>query len=130
MLVASAQATTSRLQGKARYRKSSQMLLMMPAGSGELGAIKDRTAFGAGDEGDEEWYAHVSESTEQFAEGHRATSTAREHEQYMANISDWVVSVGFAPLVERAYEYDGNRFGGLKAIVVDGRPRVMRPENS
>ena len=36
MLVASAQATTSRLQGKARYRKSSQMLLMMPAGRGEL----------------------------------------------------------------------------------------------
>ena len=46
----------------------------------------------------------------------------------MKNISEWVHSMGFPPLVERAEMEDQNRFGGIKPVMVDGSPRRIRPE--
>ena len=46
----------------------------------------------------------------------------------MKNISEWVRSMGFPPLVERAEMEDQNRFGGIKPVMVDGSPRRIRPE--
>ena len=62
MLVSGAQSAARRLQGKARYRKTSEILGMMPAGSGELSKIKPRSdaCFTAGEAGDEEWFSQNS----------------------------------------------------------------------
>ena len=121
----------SRLQEKGKYRKkggASGILGMYPAGTGELGVIKSRDEFLEGREGDELWYKHVEENTSGFSEAHRATSTAFEHDMYMRSISEWVVLMGFAPLVERALAPGPNVFEGLQIVQVDGRPNVMKAE--
>jgi len=121
----------SRLQEKGRYRKkggANGILGMYPAGTGELGVIKSRDAFSDGREGDEHWYKHVEENTSGFSEAHRATSTAFEHAMYMRSISEWVVLMGFSPLVERALAPGPNVFEGLQIVQLDGQPNVMKAE--
>ena len=73
---------------------------------------------------------HVDEGTSGFSEAHRAKTTAYmyEHAMYMRNISDWAVSMGFAPLVEAAEVPGPTVFEGLKLVEVDGRPNVIRPQ--
>ena len=113
------QAGLTRLQSKAKYRKkggSGGMLSLYPAGTSKQGTITDRTTFEIGAEGDEQWYEEVVEKTSEFSEAHRATSTAREHEMYMKNISDWVVSIGFPPLVRKAEPGEKRAFGGIALI--------------
>ena len=121
----------SRLQEKGKYRKkggASGILGMYPAGTGELGVVKSRDEFLEGREGDELWYKHVEENTSGFSEAHRATSTAFEHAMYMRSISEWVVLMGFAPLVERALAPGPNVFEGLQIVQLDGQPNVMKAE--
>ena len=131
MLVASVQqAQVARLQDK-QYRATSDVLGMMPDGTGSLGQIQDRAAFADGsddEEGDEAWYRHVASATAPFTKGTRSKTTAKEHELYMKNISEWVRSMGFPPLVERAEMEDQNRFGGIKPVMMDGCLRRIRPE--
>ena len=62
-------------------------------------------------------------ATAPFTKGTRSKSTAKEHELYMImkNISEWVRSMGFPPLVERAEIEDQDRFGGIKPVIDGGR---------
>ena len=131
MLVDTSKRGVNRLQEKGTYRKkggASGILGMYPAGTGEVGKIKERPDFPDGSTGDEQWYKHVEEGTSGFSEAHRAKTTAYEHAMYMRNISDWAVTMGFAPLVEPAEAPGSTVFEGLKLVEVDGRPNVIRPE--
>ena len=101
MLVDTSKRGVKRLQEKGAYRKkggASVILDMYPAGTGEVGKIKERPEFPDGSTGDEQWYKHVEEGTSGFSEAHRAKTTAYEHAMYMRNISDWAVTMGGFPL--------------------------------
>ena len=131
MIVAGVQAGAARLQGKAQYRKTGGvggMLGLYPAGAASLAVINDRDKFAPGEQGDEQWYEHAVQTTSTFTESNRAGSTAREHEMYMKNISDWVESMGFKKLVEKAEADDANKFGCIKLVYDGDQPRVIRPE--
>ena len=81
MLASPAKKAHTQLQERGIYRKKGGkdgIFGMMPAGTGELKQIKEREEFSVGNDGDELWYSHVQEGSADFAEAHRAKTTAAE----------------------------------------------------
>ena len=119
LVTTSKQRGVNRLQEKGTYRMkggAGGILGMYPAGTGEIGKIQDLSEFAAGSEGVEQWCQSqsIDQRTSDFSEAHRAKTTAYEHAMYMRNISEWAVSMGFAPLVEAAVSGPTVSYGVLE----------------
>ena len=104
-LVAPLARRRTQLKEKGKTRPHKQIVKRLPAGSGVLGAVpkgKDFTSGGTKQAVDINAYCEaVRGATETFKEGHRATSTALEHDMYMRLINCWAERSGFGTYVVR-----------------------------
>ena len=55
MLATPLQAQSRKLQSKAKFRPTKEMMLLNPAGAGTLGEVPDRADFAKGDLGENAW---------------------------------------------------------------------------
>ena len=99
-LVAPLARRRTQLKEKAKHRPHKQIARRLPAGSGVLGAVPKGKDYALTEGGkkktDVDAYCQaVRGATETFKEGHRATSTAMEHDMYMRLINCWAERSGF-----------------------------------
>jgi hypothetical protein len=106
----------------------------LPAGSGALGSVpkgKDFARAGAKKQKtDVDAYCKAMRgATETFKEGHRATSTAIEHDMYMPLINCWAERSGFGTHVVGREDSDGQA-PTVRAPLDDktGLPMMLKPE--
>ena len=104
-LVAPLARRRTQLKEKGKVRAHKQIAKRLPAGSGALGSVpkgKDfaRAQGGTKQKTDVDAYCKAMRgATETFMEGHRATSTAVEHDMYMRLINCWAERSGFGTFV-------------------------------
>ena len=134
-LVAPLARRRTQLKEKSKVRAHKKIKPRLPAGSGVLGAVpkgKDfaRTQGGKKQKTDVHAYCKaVRGATETFKDGHRATSTADEHDMYMRLINCWTERSGFGTYVVAREDANGQAPTVRAALdEVTGLPKVLKPE--
>ena len=134
-LVAPLARRRTQLREKGKTRPHKQIARREPAGSGALGAVPKGKDFTSAtgrkkQKTDVDAYCKaVRGATETFKEGHRATSTALEHDMYMRLINCWAERSGFGTYVV-GREDAGGEPPTVRAAVDErtGEPRVLKAE--
>ena len=101
MLSLEGQAKGQRVQAKAQFRPAKVMMMLMPAGSGKQDRVPDRSDFEGDTAGFEKYCVTVVEGAEGMLDASRSETTAKEHEDYMVQISQWSVRSGLGALVRK-----------------------------
>ena len=134
-LVAPLARRRTQLKEKGKVRPHKQIARRLPAGSGVLGAVpkgKDyvtATARGEKQVNVNAYCKAVRGATETFKEGHRATSTALEHDMYMRLINCWAERSGFGTYVVGREDSNGQTPTVRAALDEEtGVPMVLKPE--
>ena len=134
-LVAPLARRRTQLKEKGKTRPHKLIAKRLPAGSGVLGAVPKGKEYASAHNGrkrkqvDIRAYCQaVRGATETFKEGHRATSTAMEHDMYMRLINCWAERSGFGTYV---VPREGAKDTPAVRAAVDkrtGLPMVLKPE--
>jgi hypothetical protein len=135
-LVAPLARRRPQLKEKGKTRPYKQIARRLPVGSGVLGAVpKGKQFLGAATSGKQkqtaidEYCKAMRGTTETFKDGHRANSTAKEHDMYARLINCWAERSGFGTyVVER--EDAAAEPPTVRAAVDEetGVPKVLKPE--
>ena len=125
----------TQLKEKGKTRPAKQIARRLPAGSGALDAVPKGKDYAAVTKNGKEqvdvnaYCQAVRGTTETFKEGHRATSTALEHDMYMRLINCWAERSGFGTYV--VAREDANGEAPTVCAAVDektGLPKVLKAE--
>ena len=132
-LVAPLARRRTQLTEKGKHRPHKQIARRLPAGSGVLGAVpkgKDYASASNGKKTNINAYCQaVRGATRTFKEGHRATSTAAEHDMYMRLINCWAERSGFGTYVVPHEDAKAGEPAVRAAVDTrTGLPMVLKPE--
>ena len=134
-LIAPLARRRTQLKEKGTTRPHKQISRRLPAGSGVLGAVPKGMDYATAKKGGKKmtnvtaYCQAVRGATETFKEGHRATSTALEHDMYMRLINCWAERSGFGTFVVPRENANGE--APTVRAPVDKRkrlPKVLKPE--
>ena len=92
----------AQLKEKSKTRPEKKIAKRLPAGSGALGSVPKGKDFitqasgqkGAGHADITAYCKAVRVATETFKDGHRATSSAMEHDMFMRLINEFLYAIG------------------------------------
>jgi len=136
-LVAPLARRRTQLKEKGKTRPHKQIVRRLPAGSGVLGAVPKAKDYASAKKGGKKqvdvaaYCQAVRGATETFKEGHRATSTALEHDMYMRLINCWAERSGLGTFVVGRDGAKDPPDSSCSCGAVDertGLPMVLKPE--
>ena len=134
-LIAPLARRRTQLKEKGTTRPHKQISRRLPAGSGVLVAVPKGKDYATAKKGGKKkadvkaYCKAVRGATETFKEGHRATSTALEHDMYMRLINCWAERSGFGTYVVPRENANGEAPTVCAAVEKRKRlPKVLKPE--